>query len=284
VSVVTAVSPRAAVDMFFVLVTALGLMRRLALLYGGRPGTLTLLKLMRQAVSHLALTGGMAASDSLIQQVIGHGLAAKLSARLGEGVLNGLLTARLGLAAIAATRPLPFKALRQPALNDLAGALLRGAETGTERACRRTTVMNAGRRSGCGMRQGGQALAPCPRGSDSTVRARREERSHPTSGADVGLKSNLTQQKPTDGRMSGRLQGDRVDTAEADAGLSHIIRRVGRLRPAWWSASWCRSVISQPSSRWTVPASPSAPMGSAPRPSSRPCWENTTRLESTALR
>jgi putative membrane protein len=128
VSVVTAVSPRAAVDMFFVLVTAIGLVRRLALLYGGRPGTLGLLKLMRYTVSHVAVTGGLAASDSLIQQVIGHGLAAKLSARLGEGVLNGLLTARLGLAAIGATRPLPFSALRQPALNDIAGSLLRGSE------------------------------------------------------------------------------------------------------------------------------------------------------------
>jgi putative membrane protein len=128
VSVVTAVSPRAAVDMFFVLITALGLVRRLALLYGGRPGTLGLIKLMRHAVSHIALTGGMAASDSLIQQMIGHGLAARLSTRLGEGVLNGLLTARLGLAAIEATRPLPFAALRQPALNDIAGSLLRGSE------------------------------------------------------------------------------------------------------------------------------------------------------------
>ncbi len=128
VSVVTAISPRAAVDMFFVLVTALGLMRRLALLYGARPGALGLMKLMRHAVSHIALTGGMAASDSLIQQVIGHGLAAKLSAKLGEGVLNGLLTARLGLAALDATRPLPFTALRRPALNDLAGALLKGSD------------------------------------------------------------------------------------------------------------------------------------------------------------
>lgn len=127
VSVVTAVSPRAAVDMLFVLVTALGLVRRLALLYGGRPGTLGLIKLMRHTVSHIALTGGMAASDSLIQQVIGHGVAAKLSARLGEGVLNGLFTARLGLAAVEATRPLPFTALRQPALNDIAGSLLRGS-------------------------------------------------------------------------------------------------------------------------------------------------------------
>jgi putative membrane protein len=128
VSVVTAVSPRAAVDMFFVLVTALGLMRRLALLYGGRPGALGLMKLMRHAISHIALTGGMAASDSLIQHVIGHGVAAKLSAKLGEGVLNGLLTARLGLATMDATRPLPFTALRRPALNDLAGMLLKGIE------------------------------------------------------------------------------------------------------------------------------------------------------------
>jgi putative membrane protein len=134
VSVVTAVSPRAAIDVFFVLLTALGLVRKLALLYGGRPGTLGLVTLMRHAVSHLALTGGMAASDSLIQQMIGHGLAAKLSARLGEGVLNGLLTARLGLAAIEVIRPLPFTALRRPSLNDLAGSLLRLGEERPEEA------------------------------------------------------------------------------------------------------------------------------------------------------
>ena len=44
---------------------------------------------------------------------------------LGEGVLNGLLTARLGLAAIDVTRPLPFTALPRPALGDLAKDLLR---------------------------------------------------------------------------------------------------------------------------------------------------------------
>jgi putative membrane protein len=125
VSIVTAVSPRAAVDMFFVLATALGLIRRLALLYGGRPGTFGLVGLVRHTVSHLAMTGGMAVSDGLVQQMIGHGVAAKLSARLGEGVLNGLLTARLGLAAIEVTRPLPFSALRRPTLNDLAGNLVR---------------------------------------------------------------------------------------------------------------------------------------------------------------
>jgi putative membrane protein len=127
VSVVTAISPRALLDMVFVLLNALSLIRRLAVLYGGRPGPLGVLTLFRRVVSHLAITGGVAVTDSVIQQVVGHGVAARLSARLGEGMVNGLLTARLGLLAIDATRPLPFYGLPRPSLNDLAGSLLRAA-------------------------------------------------------------------------------------------------------------------------------------------------------------
>jgi len=125
VSIVTAVSPRAAIDVMFVFVAALRLIRQLAYLYGGRPGTLGMIRLLRHVIAHLAITGGMAASDSLVQQMLGHGIAAKLSQRLGEGMLNGLLTARLGLAAIDVTRPLPFAALPPPKLSDLATDLLR---------------------------------------------------------------------------------------------------------------------------------------------------------------
>jgi putative membrane protein len=128
VSIVTAVSPRAMIDVLFVFVASLRLIRQLARLYGGRPGTLGMIRLVRHVIAHLAITGGMAASDSLVQQMLGHGVAAKLSQRLGEGVLNGLLTARLGLAAIEVTRPLPFTALARPALADLAKDLLRKRE------------------------------------------------------------------------------------------------------------------------------------------------------------
>jgi putative membrane protein len=125
VSIVTAVSPRALIDILFVFAASLRLIRQLARLYGGRPGALGMIALMRHVIAHVAITGGMAASDSLVQQVLGHGLAAKLSQRLGEGMLNGLLTARLGLAAIDVTRPLPFTALPRPVLTDLAKDLLR---------------------------------------------------------------------------------------------------------------------------------------------------------------
>jgi putative membrane protein len=127
VSVVTAISPRAAIDIIFVLLNALSLVRRLAVLYGGRPGPIGVFTLFRRVISHLAITGGVAITDSVVQQVVGHGLAARLSARLGEGMVNGLLTARLGLLAIDLTRPLPFYSLARPALNDLAAGLLRPA-------------------------------------------------------------------------------------------------------------------------------------------------------------
>lgn len=119
VSVVTAVSPRAAVDVIFVVMATLGLIRRLAALYGGRPGFIGLARLTRLVLTHLAVTGSIAVGDGLAQQLIGHGLAAKLSARLGEGVINGLLTARVGVAAIDVCRPLPFLERRRPQLSEI---------------------------------------------------------------------------------------------------------------------------------------------------------------------
>ena len=113
------------VDVVFVGAEILRLIRRIAMLYGGRPGTLGFIRLARAAVTHLAVTGGIAAGDSLIQQILGHGIAARLSARLGEGVVNGLLTARVGIAAIEVSRPLPFLNGRPPRLGDVMAELTR---------------------------------------------------------------------------------------------------------------------------------------------------------------
>jgi putative membrane protein len=128
VSIATAISPKAAIDLLFVVAISARLMRQLAMLYGGRPGVLGFLSLGKQALTNLAVTGSMVAGDSLVQQVLGHGIAAKVSARLGEGLVNGLMTARLGLAAVDVIRPLPFKALPRPSLSELAKELLRRSE------------------------------------------------------------------------------------------------------------------------------------------------------------
>lgn len=127
VSIVTAVSPRALVDIGYVVYESSRMIRAVAELYGGRPGRIGMLRLMRDVIAHLAVTGSIAMGDGLVQQVLGHGLASKLSARLGEGVVNGLMTARIGIAAMDLCRPMPFRALRRPGIGDFIGDLSPGA-------------------------------------------------------------------------------------------------------------------------------------------------------------
>jgi putative membrane protein len=128
VSVVTAISPRAVFDLIFVVAQVIRLVRRIAEIYGGRPGLFGFFRLARSIATHLAITGGMAVGDSLLQQIVGHGIASKISARMGEGVLNGLLTARVGLSALAVCRPAPFSVEKPPGLSDVAPFLFGGGK------------------------------------------------------------------------------------------------------------------------------------------------------------
>ena len=130
VSVVTAVAPRALIDIAYVLLENARLVRSVATLYGLRPGRLGFLRLLRDVLSHLAVTGVVSLGDGIIEQALGHGVASRVSARFGEGVLNGLLTARVGAAAIDLCRPLPFRARPRPTARDILRdvANLRGPE------------------------------------------------------------------------------------------------------------------------------------------------------------
>jgi putative membrane protein len=108
VSTVTALSPIALLTVGFVLVENIGLLRKLAAVYGGRPGLLGSFKLARLVVGHLIGTGGVALTDDLLGQFLGQDVLRRVSRRLGEGAFNGALTARMGAAAIEVIRPLPF--------------------------------------------------------------------------------------------------------------------------------------------------------------------------------
>ena len=118
VALVTAVSPRALVDVAFVIYESFRLAGAIARLYGARPGFFGSWRLLGAVLTHLAVTGGLVLTDGLVEQLVGQGLAAKLSARLGEGVVNGLMTVRVGIAAIRVVRPLPFNTQSQPMVRD----------------------------------------------------------------------------------------------------------------------------------------------------------------------
>lgn len=118
VALVTAVSPRALVDIAFVIYESIRLAGAIAALYGARPGLFGFWRLIGAVLAHLAVTGGLVLTDGVVEQLVGQGLAAKLSARLGEGVVNGLMTVRVGIAAMRVVRPLPFETQKQPMVRD----------------------------------------------------------------------------------------------------------------------------------------------------------------------
>ncbi len=121
VTLLTTVTPIAMLDILFVAAQNFAMLRELATLYGGRPSTLSTMKLARMVATHLAVTGGLALSDNLIQHVVGKGILGRLSSRFGEGAVNGILTSRIGLAATAVCRPVP----RDAATSDTLASLLK---------------------------------------------------------------------------------------------------------------------------------------------------------------
>ena len=125
VSVVTALSPMMWIGMLFVTVENLRLLKALATLYGGRPGGIGAIRLARMVITHIVATGGLALTDDLFGQFVGQDLLRRVSRRLGEGMFNGALTARVGTAAIEVTRPLPFLDTDPVRVRDLLPELLR---------------------------------------------------------------------------------------------------------------------------------------------------------------
>jgi putative membrane protein len=118
-------SPMVWIAMLYVAAENLRLLRGLATLYGGRPGGLGAFRLARMVVTHIVATGGVAMTDDLLGQFLGQDLLRRLSRRLGEGVFNGALTARIGTAAIEVTRPIPYLDSEPVRVRDLLPELLR---------------------------------------------------------------------------------------------------------------------------------------------------------------
>lgn len=126
VATVTAVVPLALADVFTALTSNIAMIRRIAEIYEGRAGTLGSWRLTRSVLTHLVATGAVAVGDDLVGSVAGGGMLSKVSRRFGEGVINGALTARVGVAAMEVCRPLPFNAQKRPSVSGLVKRALTG--------------------------------------------------------------------------------------------------------------------------------------------------------------
>lgn len=126
VAMVTAIVPLALADVAAALYSNMAMIRRIAEIYGGRAGTLGSWSLLRKVFSSLLATGAVALADDLVGSVAGGGILSKLSRRFGEGVVNGALTARIGVAAMEMCRPLPFRAVERPSVSGLVSRALAG--------------------------------------------------------------------------------------------------------------------------------------------------------------
>ncbi len=126
VATVTALVPMALADVAASLVANLRMIRQIAEIYGGRSGNFGNLRILRRVFASLLAAGALALTDDMIGSVAGGGVLSRLSRRFGEGVVNGALTARVGLAAMELCRPLPFRALDRPAVSSLVSRALTG--------------------------------------------------------------------------------------------------------------------------------------------------------------
>lgn len=126
VATVTALVPLALADVIAALTANLRMIRRIAEIYGGRAGTLGSWRLTRSVLTHLVATGAVAVGDDLISSVAGGSALSKVSRRFGEGVVNGALTARVGVAALEVCRPLPYGPGRRPSVTGLVKQALGG--------------------------------------------------------------------------------------------------------------------------------------------------------------
>jgi len=126
VATVTALVPLALADVTVALLASVRMIRQVAQIYGGRSGLFSSWRLTRAVLAHLAATGAVAAGDDVLESVLGGSVLSKLSRRFGEGVVNGALSARVGIAAMEVCRPLPFSRAHRPATRRVIKGALAG--------------------------------------------------------------------------------------------------------------------------------------------------------------
>ncbi|MEZ8101464.1 YcjF family protein [Vibrio bivalvicida] len=112
-----AISPLAIADMMLVAWRNFKMIDNLADVYGVELGYWSRLKLFKATLINMAAAGASEVAVDASMDLMSMDLAGKVSARAGQGLGVGILTARLGLKAMALLRPIPWHKDRQVKLS-----------------------------------------------------------------------------------------------------------------------------------------------------------------------
>ncbi len=119
-----AASPLALLDMAIILWRNQRMIYKIAECYGIELGYWSRIRLIRGIITNIVYAGTSEIITDLGTQLLSVEMTGKLSARLGQGLGGGLLTARLGYQAMALCRPISFQEASRPKLSGIHKELL----------------------------------------------------------------------------------------------------------------------------------------------------------------
>lgn len=123
-SFAVAVIPFALADMLLVLWRSSRMLRELTQLYGGSVGQFRSMLMLKRLLAALLWAGGSELALDMTSDVIGSEITGRLSTRAGQGVIAGLLVARVGYLAQQQLRPLPLAQKQKLNITQLAKSLV----------------------------------------------------------------------------------------------------------------------------------------------------------------
>ncbi|MBF0447242.1 MAG: TIGR01620 family protein [Magnetococcales bacterium] len=115
-ALLTAISPMLWLDALLFLWRNIRMIRQIALCYGFRPGFVGTISLVKGVLQGVMLSATTSFLTEEATNSVGTSVASVLFAKAGQGMANGLLSARVGIQAMQLSRPIPFSAEQRPSL------------------------------------------------------------------------------------------------------------------------------------------------------------------------
>lgn len=128
----TAISPVPLIDMFIIIWRSLKLATDISRLYGYRTGGLTSILLLKQGIINVIFAAISELTLQLTNEITSASVVHKISHAAGQGIVNGILLARLGYGVLEACRPLKLSAKRDNISKSIVESLMNSFKTKEE--------------------------------------------------------------------------------------------------------------------------------------------------------